>query len=295
MLNIYDLNEHALNRISVCGDIHGQFKTFNYCVERMSEYDSDMCYIVAGDCGFGFNKQQYYMDVLKKFNEECKDNNIFIFFVRGNHDDRKYFDENIINFSNIKTVKDYSIITYKDHNILCVGGGISIDRTYRLKEELRLNRYLPSGFEKKKLYWEDEAPNYDEEILNEIKENRINITDIVTHTAPSFCPPTDKSGIRTWMLLDQALEQDLFNERDCMDKLFEYSKKNFKLEKWFYGHFHSLQNDEEYKNTIQGVRFILCHDLYNNNLETYDIFDSDRDEVKTFKYDGIGEIAVGGN
>lgn len=53
-----------VKNIIICGDIHGEFNALIYklCVQyRMT----DTLLIVAGDCGFGFEKPGYYEQVLK--------------------------------------------------------------------------------------------------------------------------------------------------------------------------------------------------------------------------------------
>ena len=65
------------------------------------------------------------------------------------------------------------------------------------------------------------------------------IDTIVTHTAPSFCPLQDKHGVRSWLLQDPELFDDLDKERSIMDQIYsELIKYNHPLERWYYGHFH---------------------------------------------------------
>jgi len=51
--------------IVVCGDIHGEFNSVIYklCVQYQL---TDTLLIVAGDCGFGFNKPGYYENIFKR-------------------------------------------------------------------------------------------------------------------------------------------------------------------------------------------------------------------------------------
>lgn len=52
--------------IIICGDIHGEFKSLIYklCVQYQL---TDTLLIVAGDCGFGFEKSGYYEQVFSTF------------------------------------------------------------------------------------------------------------------------------------------------------------------------------------------------------------------------------------
>ena len=175
-------NYKTVSNVRVCGDIHGEFKSFfnkimkDTIVEKehplvtaekqnkmnkprrsrsrflgltpvfpMSDTSSveDMSnslVIVAGDCGFGFNKPNYYFDLLEKANQKLSEHNIHVLFIRGNHDDPSYFDDNTINYSNIKAISDYSIVQTSTHNILCIGGATSIDRTWRKQQEAIINK-----------------------------------------------------------------------------------------------------------------------------------------------------------
>jgi len=59
--------------------------------------------------------------------------NIECFFIRGNHDNPSWFDDKTVTTKSLKAVSDYSILSAPNRNILCVGGGISLDRTLRKK------------------------------------------------------------------------------------------------------------------------------------------------------------------
>lgn len=196
---------------------------------------SNSIFIFAGDCGIGFNKPKYYTDLFEKFNKVLNYNNSFIIFVRGNHDDPSYFDGEVINLSNIKAVPDYSVISVKGHNILCVGGAISIDRTWRKKQEDRINRFSVSN--KKKLYWDGEAPVFNEDALREIAENTV-IDIVVSHSSPSFATPENHGFIDEWADEDENLKSDIKNERIVFDKIFNTLRElNSQPKYWAYGHF----------------------------------------------------------
>ena len=201
---------------------------------RSSQY-SNSIFIVAGDCGIGFNKPKYYEDLFAKFNKILEYNNTFIIFVRGNHDDPAYFDGERINLSNIKAVPDYSVIEANKKSILCVGGAISTDRAWRKKQEERINRFASSY--KKKLYWEGEAPVFDIDALTEIvKTTKVDY--VVSHSAPSFASPETHGIVEDWAEGDTTLIDDMKNERITLDKVFNTLRDNgTKPSYWAYGHF----------------------------------------------------------
>ena len=273
-MKLYDYNNYNL---FVVGDIHGEFKYFfnkiksgtskkNAVIEEEhpllknesnkkkarvllkddnsnSFYDNSVI-VVAGDCGIGFNKEKFYIDLFSKYNEIFSKTNTVVLFVRGNHDDPSYFAEEKINFSNIKTIPDYSIIATKDGMSLCVGGAISIDRTWRKQQEAIINKYKKSYY--KKLYWEDEQCVYNKELMDEIINSHLPINSIISHSSPKFAPPKEKYNSINWFKLDTNLNKDINDERKILTDIHKYLDKNgINISFWCYGHFHI--NNTDYK------------------------------------------------
>ena len=102
--------------IVVCGDIHGDFNglVFKLCVQYQM---TDTLLIVAGDCGFGFEKPGYYDIIYNRNSERLSKANNWILMIRGNHDDPSYFNEKKISHDRLRTIPDYSVIQACDHNI----------------------------------------------------------------------------------------------------------------------------------------------------------------------------------
>lgn len=231
--------------IIICGDIHGEFKSLIYkqCVQYQL---TDTLLIVAGDCGFGFEKLGYYEQLFNRNSSRLSKSNNWIVMMRGNHDSPSFFSEEKISHQRFRTVPDYSLIQACGHNILCVGGAVSIDRTYRIEHD---SRHSTSGAAS---YWEGEKPIFDEEALRNIGQ-RFKIDTVVTHTSPSFCELISKDGLSEWAARDSGLLADCDNERRTMDQIFEYLKvNNHPLERWFYGHFH-----QSWSSCIDGVLFSM--------------------------------------
>ena len=263
--------------IYVIADVHGDFDTFLRNVELHDL--KDCIIIVAGDCGFGFYREPYYERVMGSLNRHFVERNINCFMIRGNHDDPYYFDNEKINHSNLKAISDYTVLSVGNENILCIGGAISIDRKMRINnywskvdhyaismnvslEEAR-SKFLPS-------YWVNEVPVYNEEALNELKDNGINIDYVVTHTSPSFAFKSDKNGVSYWINLDDALEKDLEEERSVLSKIFQkVTDDEHPIKKWVYGHFH--EHNVEYINNIEFTALINCDMKFDAKQLIYDV------------------------
>ena len=166
--------------------------------------------------------------------------NNWIVFVRGNHDNPAYFDGHTFNHKRFLAVPDYGVIQACSHNILCVGGAISVDRQYRLDRK-------PLD---KEIYWDNEAPIFDENKLDAISHS-FKVDTVITHSAPSFCELTTKFGLSNWIMYDETLEDDVAHERQVMDEIYTSLKQNqHSLHYWYYGHFY-----QSWRSSIDGIMF----------------------------------------
>ena len=205
------------------GDIHGKYNSIKTWIKDVNIENSLI--IQVGDFGVGFKNFMFDYYDLTLLNEFLKENNNVLLAFRGNHDDKKYFNEIAFNLSNLVLIKDYSVITIKGVNILCVGGAISIDRIFR---KTNLSYFKNEGFVFSK-----------KEIEKLYKEN-ITFDIVCTHTSPDFTFPRDMNNIKYFLDKDKTLEKELINERRRMTKLFNCIYDNYNTpEYWFYGHFHN--------------------------------------------------------
>ncbi len=222
----------------IVGDIHGKFLTF----EKSMGDKKDSDFILAGDVGLGFHSKEIYEDWMSEWNEQLKKDGNTVYFLRGNHDDPSFWNNDRINFSNIILIKDYDVLRLKNKNILCVGGALSVDRKYRKEGST---------------YWTDEEFVLDEDRLN--KYTDINI--VVTHSAPEFSYPRgyDTDFLKSFYYGDPELRMDLMMERAEISRMYSVLthktlfKQNNDIYAWYYGHFH--QKKTEYHNDIM---FRLC-------------------------------------
>lgn len=224
--------------IMVCGDIHGDF---NVILNFIQTYDiKNAAIIVAGDFGIGFKYYLAEISKLKKFNKKLIESNTTIYAVRGNHDDKSYFNGKF-DTSHIKFVSDYSVLNINNINILCVGGAVSIDRTSR--------KGYTEGHGRD--WWIDESFILDLEKVKTLK----NIDVVITHSAPHFAYPYIKQDFDEWVKKDEFIKKDIELERNNISKLYEKLVENNNIKKWYYAHFHK-HNEMLYDNTQ-----FICMDI----------------------------------
>lgn len=230
--------------IVFCGDIHGDFIAL---VDMLRQKDiHDALIVIAGDCGFGFETPEYYEDTYQKILRHLQAYNLWIVMLRGNHDNPAYFNgDQRITYERWQTIPDYTILQACHHNILCVGGAISIDRSMRLQwMDIRPER---------EAYWIDEAPVYNPMALDSLSEQGVKIDTVVSHTAPSFCELQTKRGLSSWCMKDSALWNDTTQERQTMDAIHAHLLRDkHPLRHWYYGHFH-----QSWQSHIDGVNYTL--------------------------------------
>jgi len=236
--------------------------------------------IVNGSNTFGQNDLKYYYDKFSMLNNVLADNNAYILFVRGN-DDPKYFTDELLNFSNIKTIQDYSVIKLNKFNCLCIGGQVSLDRLWKSEQEKRIG---------KKMFWENERMTFDEDAINEILSKH-KISCIVTPSSPSFAyPGTNVFKKSPWVAKDKALLNDLNNERVIMDKIYsKIIESKSKPYIWFYSRF-----DISNQSMINDILFqsLFPFQFFNFNSMAAGYFNIDfSKQLKENEFPSNGEMA----
>ncbi len=232
-------------QVIVCGDIHGDFRAlvFKLCHQYGC---TDTLLIVAGDCGFGFDKPAYYTTIYNQIAGRLQKANNWVVFVRGNHDDPSYFEEQKVHYARWRTVPDYSVVQAAGHNILCIGGAISVDRMQRMKQDAHYN------FKSIATYWRNEAPVFRPEEIESLPPE-LRIDTVVTHTAPSRCELCSHDGLQSWAEWDPYLLKDIADERATMDQIEQCIRDHgHPVRDWFYGHFH-----QSWTATLEGTKFSM--------------------------------------
>ena len=116
--NAFSLSFPEAKTIIVSGDIHGDFNqlVFKLCIQYKL---TDTLLIVAGDCGFGFEKKKYYEQMIRRNAKRMNQANNWIVFVRGNHDNPAYFDGTTFNYKRFIAVRLYYSSSLQSYHPLC--------------------------------------------------------------------------------------------------------------------------------------------------------------------------------
>ena len=241
----------------VVGDIHGEFKTLSYniCVKHEIK-DSVVC--IAGDCGLGFDKPGYYENLWNDLKPRLEKNNILILCIRGNHDDPDYYNgDKALSFERLKTISDYTTLRMLDREILCVGGAVSTDRSWRLEENRKGAR---------KVWWPNEAPI--ELTDRELSKLHGRVYGVISHDAPiSFEPVLVRDSE---FIESDEMFYDILRSREYLEKVLW--KANPK--RWYYGHHHRSYSGGNGRTHWRGLGI---QELIRVPLEESD----DNDEKKT--------------
>lgn len=210
----------AIESLYFLGDLHADFVWLSFTIGMNKIKDATI--IQVGDFGLGFLKDEER--ALTNLNNICAESNLVVYAIRGNHDNPSAFDS-VNRFSNLKFLKDYTVLKICDMNILLVGGSISIDRLHR-KENIS--------------YWEDEVFSYDESKLLKVSKSIKKLDIVVTHSAPTGVYPADlDSLVFEWMAIDKTLHTDILRDRSEHSKLMNHLIwQGLKPSFWYYGHFH---------------------------------------------------------
>lgn len=237
------------------GDIHGELNLIHQYIDIYKLKNVNI--IQVGDLGLGFRHIHKDKRFLEMYHQKLVKNNVFVYAIRGNHDYKPYFDNDPFNLTNIKLVKDYTVLSLGGKNILFVGGAISVDRKLRVgfdkaNEELcYVTDTIPNGVIE---WWKDEVFVLDEQKLEQYRD----IDVVVTHTAPAYCHPVVKAGFGPYVndmikqTSDKELTTDLLFERHQLSVMFDILKKNNTIKLHAYGHFH-----KNYEEEIDGIKHVL--------------------------------------
>jgi predicted phosphodiesterase len=160
--------------------------------------------------------------------------NIYLFFIRGNHDNPNYFNgwnREAIVTDRFIPIPDYTMITVNDKKILCIGGATSVDRITRVDE-----KSCWEGEEIQPIYGiEDTLP----------KECDILITHTVCRDYIAHHLPKSKM-LEMFLQQDATLQSDLNQESMICESIY----KHYYPKIWLHGHFHKSAVTQLYDTKI---------------------------------------------
>lgn len=121
----------SVKTLYLTADLHGSLELIKYYVNY--HHLKDTCIIICGDVGLGF-QPKWERHMIELINKKLILSNCYVVGLRGNHSNPSCFQDTSIvkengNPRNWINVPDYTVINVCNKNILCVGGGCSIDRT----------------------------------------------------------------------------------------------------------------------------------------------------------------------
>lgn len=171
-------------------------------------------WVILGDCGIGFREHLVDMNNLEQLSNFVYNKNIRLFLLRGNHDSPKWWEYPPV-FPNLFFVQDYSTIHLPNNEkVLCVGGGVSIDRIIR-------NEHVD--------FWKGEITP---DVPEDLKPHEY----VFSHDCPSYVnKPTKSLEGYPALKLDRSLLRDCDIQRQKIDRIIEKTQPK----RVFYGHMHN--------------------------------------------------------
>ena len=235
-MNLIVENNIKFGVLLAIGDTHGE--NLQIAPHLLMKYglDSDeetKAILHVGDGGIGFTTVTGQMVELNHLNDRLKKYNTYLYVIRGNHDDPKYFnnqefktENGIDDLSNIVLIPDHTKLVLDINGevktIYCNGGAVSIDRILR----------TPG-----KSYWWDEE--FKCPLGPGLAEIGGDIDIVLCHTRPAGQYPFEKTNVQRWLLKDMSLSVDIDREELAMKRLCDSIKEdNPDGVHFICGHFH---------------------------------------------------------
>ena len=224
--------------VYITGDTHRDFRRLVF-FEYKHETTKDDVLIILGDAGIN-----YYGEKDKALKKVLSDFSMTLFCIQGNHEQRpeniktykeKKFKGGIVyyeeEYPNLLFAKDGEIYDFDGKKVLVIGGAYSVDKDYRILNNLG--------------WWEDEQPSEEtkEKVLKMLDE-KIEVDIVLTHTCPYkylpyevFLPGIDQSKV------DQSTEKFL----DIVEEKLNYKK-------WYCGHYHTSKTIDKMIFMFEDIR-----------------------------------------
>ena len=219
------------------GDIHGSAKGIVAFAQHYELTESDII-VILGDVGanyYGNRRDRYCKDTLARIKPT-------VFCIHGNHERRpdtlagykqKEWNGGLVwhedEYPNLLFARDGDIFTMEGTRHLVIGGAYSVDKYYRLENNL--------------LWFADEQPSAEIKtyVEDQITKNRIDI--VLSHTCPYKYEPRDA--------FLPIIDQSTFD--DSTERWLDGIEEKVDYKAWLCGHWHIEKQ-------IDKLRF-LFHDV----------------------------------
>lgn len=221
-------------KIGLLGDVHGHADWTVYALSRLHEAGVELV-IQLGDFGIWPNGQRFY----KKVEAACKVYNIDLIVVPGNHEDYDQIEALPFDDDGYQILTPHVRLAVRGQrweiggrSFVAIGGGPSVDRTYRLERD----HHGPN-----KSWWEQEAITQ-EDVDKTVAPGYADI--VVAHDAPHI-RAIDKRisgnpmGFRKGDLAYAEIG------RQYMGQVLE----GVRPELWLHGHYHFFVDDKLWNKT----------------------------------------------
>lgn len=196
-----------------------------------SKSGSHIIFVAGANLSYNTNAE-----TINQVHKVYRQNNISVLFLRGPLTPNEMFapdsEANKAGGGVICFVPDYTLVSietiyHQKINTIFVGGGITPERSWKLK-----NHSLRS---RKNQYNKDEAPLYDEDKINELIGSDVKINAVFANYAPSFVEDPMTESVRNWSKTDDKLTADIESLGEWFDNLHtKLRKANKQPQMWVY-------------------------------------------------------------
>lgn len=225
--------------IWITGDTHGDFQKISlFCKENKTTKEDII--IILGDAGinfFGNIRDQILKHSLSKLP-------ITLFCIHGNHEQRPFTIDTYQEtekfgakayvekeFDNLIFAKDGEIYQFKNFKCIVIGGAYSIDKYYRIVNNLP--------------WFKDEQPSdkIKKYVEKQLIKQKWKVDYVFSHTCPFNYRPTEAFlNIRNQNIIDNSTEKWL----QLIETKLEYKK-------WYCGHFHINKTIDKFKFLFEDI------------------------------------------
>lgn len=212
--------------VLIHGDHHGQnrliLRNVQEFLNNLEVYPTNTLVIHVGDSAIGFGgiDSELTRQLCATMSHDWEMMGVEYISIRGNHDMKYMFSHHDpIWYKNFKLIPDYFITTINGHRFQFVGGGTSVDRTFRT-----------TGFD---------YDNNEQFELN-LKRCGKDIEYLITHIPPSFMFDSNYEQLSRFTKVDKTLIDDLEKERAMVDNMVNKIKPKM----IFCGHWHKRRYRE---------------------------------------------------